>query len=63
MRKKILNLHSDKPNPPRFCDAVRGKDGKIYLEVKNVKNATRILWQDVQFQMKDFGTGPDKEPA
>ena len=63
MRKKILNLHSDKPNPPRFCDAVCDEDGKIFLEVKNKKTVSRILWQDVQFQMKDFGEETANEPA
>ena len=53
MRRKIVNLHSEKPNPPRFCDAVY-ENGKVFLEVKNIKTPTRILWKDLEFQMKNF---------
>ncbi len=65
MRKKIYNLHSDKAQPPRFCDAVREPDGRVYLEVKHKKAKTisRILWQDVQCQMEDFAEANDKTSA
>ena len=45
MRKKIFNLHSEKNQPPRFCDAVY-EDGSVYLEIKNVKQA--------KIPLKDF---------
>ena len=65
MRKKIYDLHSDNPQPPRFCDAIQEADGKVYLEVKDkrTKRKTRILWQDVQCQMKDFAEATSKTPV
>lgn len=65
MRKKILDLHSDKSQAPRFCDAIREPDGRVYLEVKDkgTKKKSRILWQDVLFQMKNFAEATSKTPA
>ena len=50
VRKPILNLHSDKPNPPRFCDVEVDK-GQTYLAIKKDKKIERILWEDVIYQV------------
>lgn len=52
MRKKIFNLHSEKNQPPRFCDAVY-EDGSVYLEIKNVKQA-KIPLKDFTYQVNGF---------
>ena len=52
MRKSpIRDLHSSKPNKPRFCD-VLVENGQIYLEKKSDKNKyEKILWDDVVYQV------------
>ena len=50
VRKPILNLHSDKSSPPRFCDVEVDK-GKTYLAIKKDKKIERILWEDVVYQV------------
>ena len=52
MRKSpIRDLHSPKPNKPRFCDVLI-EDGKVYLEKKNDKKEyEKILWDDVVYQV------------
>lgn len=48
----IINLHSDKPIPPRFCDVVI-EDGKIFLEKKtDKKQFEKIPWEDVVYQVE-----------
>ena len=51
MHKAIVDLHSDKLKPPRFCD-VEIKDNKTYLIKKIGKNYERILWEDVVYQVE-----------
>ncbi len=52
MRKSIVNLHSEKQQPPRFCDViVEGND--IQLEVKSDKGKLeKIPWDDVVYQVE-----------
>ncbi len=52
MRRAIVNLHSDKQHPPRFCDViVDGQD--VLLEVKKDKDRYEsIPWEDVVYQVE-----------
>ena len=51
MRKQIYNLHSDKQQPPRFCDViVEGEEVK--LEIKTDKGKYECIpWDDVVYQV------------
>ena len=52
MRRQILNLHSSKPQPPRFCDVIVEGE-KVTLEVKQDKNKIETIpWDDLVYQVK-----------
>ena len=51
LRRQIYNLHSDKQQPPRFCDVIV-EDDDVKLEVKNDKGKLEsIPWDDVVYQV------------
>ena len=56
IKKPILNLHSDRPSPPRFCDVEIDSEGKKYLAIKKDKKIERILWEDVVYQVEAAGS-------
>lgn len=55
-RTTIRNLHSGRPVPPRFCDAVVEGE-QIYLERKKEKGGyDKIPWDDVVYQVEALKT-------
>lgn len=51
LRRQIYNLHSDKQQPPRFCDVIV-EGNNVKLEVKNDKGKLEsIPWEDVVYQV------------
>ena len=51
LRKQIYNLHSDKQQPPRFCDViVEGKEVKLEIKTDKGKYES-IPWDDVVYQV------------
>ena len=50
-QRAILNLHSDKQHPPRFCDVVVDDQGNIELVKKDKDQYEKIPWNDVVYQV------------